>query len=207
MKKTVTVKLFNSNCTILSMNQSSKIYFSANQGASSLRGTKQSPPQKAVNELAGDCFAKLRTARNDDAFQQPHIALKPGSSVRTFKINHPLMKKFVLISILIAVVLSANAQRRTNTDTTKKTVTITSSYKPTIKPASKINFSAATLPTDSSRPRLTYNVPAQNLFFTYQPASLKPLALSIDTTINWVNSNYIKLGLGNYSTPYAEAGF
>ncbi|MBA2762727.1 MAG: hypothetical protein H0U39_12400, partial [Segetibacter sp.] len=165
--------------------------------SSSLRGgtMKQSLAQQSVYELVGDCFAELRKARNDG---------KPGSSPQPLKFNHPLMKKFVLINILIAVGLSVNAQQRTNTDTTKKTVTITSSYKPTIKPASKINFSAATLPADSSRPRLIYNVPAQNLFFTYQPASLKPLALSIDTAINWVNSNYIKLGLGNYSTPYAE---
>ncbi len=135
--------------------------------------------------------------------------MKKTVTVKLFNSNRLIliMKKFVLINILIAVGLSVNAQQRTNTDTTKKTVTITSSYKPTIKPASKINFSAATLPADSSRPRLIYNVPAQNLFFTYQPASLKPLALSIDTAINWVNSNYIKLGLGNYSTPYAEAGF
>ncbi len=117
------------------------------------------------------------------------------------------MKKFLLISLLVVIVVSVNAQRRTSIDTTKKTVVVTSSFKPTVKPVSKINFSAATLPTDTSKPRLTYNIPAQNLYFSYQPAALKPLALSIDTSLNWVNSNYIKIGIGNYSTPYAEAGF
>ncbi len=49
-------------------------------------------------------------------------------------------------------------------------------------------------------------MPAQNLFFTYQPAALKPLAADIDTGINWQNRNYLKAGFGNYSTPYLQAG-
>lgn len=116
------------------------------------------------------------------------------------------MKKLLLIAVSVSLsVLSlsiANAQR----DTTKKTVTITSAYKPVLKPAAKINFSAAVPSADSSKPALTYNVPAQNLFFSYQPASLKPLALSIDTSFWWDNSNFVKVGFGNYSTPFAQAG-
>jgi hypothetical protein len=117
------------------------------------------------------------------------------------------MKKFLCLSLFIGILFCANAQNRTGIDTTKKTVVVTSAYKPVIKPAAKINFSAATLPADSARPRLIYNVPAQNLFFSYEPAALKPLALSIDTALDWVNSNYIKVGFGNYSAPYGEAGF
>ena len=112
------------------------------------------------------------------------------------------MKKLVLIILSASVFTTAMAQR----DTTKKTVVITSAYKPVLKPAAKINFSAAIPSTGLSKPALTYHVPAQNLFFSYQPASLKPLALSIDTSAAWDNANYVKLGFGNYSTPYAEAG-
>jgi hypothetical protein len=117
------------------------------------------------------------------------------------------MKKLILIGLLFASASSIHAQRRTTIDTTKKTVVVTSAFKPTIKPASKINFSAAAPPADSAIPKLLYNVPAQNLFFTYQPAALQPLALSIDTSIDWVNSNYIKAGIGNFSTAFAQAGF
>lgn len=118
------------------------------------------------------------------------------------------MKPIVLIIISIVTAASLSAQKRSNTtfDTTRKTVVITSAYKPVVRPASKINFSAATPAADSSRPTLVYNVPAQNLFFSYQPASLKPLALSIDTGINWENHNYVKLGIGNYKTPFLQAG-
>ena len=114
------------------------------------------------------------------------------------------MKFRLIIFSLFAVCSSAVAQRP---DTTKKTVVVTSAFKPTLKPAAKINYSAATPVTDSTKLNLAYNVPAQNLFFTYQPVSLKPLAVAIDTSIDWVNSNFIKLGFGNYATPYAQAGF
>ena len=118
------------------------------------------------------------------------------------------MKSFAFIIFFVATLTGVHAQKRTNlpADSTKKTVVITSAYKPSVRPASKINFSAATPAVDTTRPRLQYNVPAQNLFFTYQPASLKPLALSIDTGINWQNENFIKVGAGNFSTPFLQAG-
>lgn len=118
------------------------------------------------------------------------------------------MKSFALIIFFVATITGLHAQKRTNQtfDSTRKTVVITSAYKPSVRPASKINFSAATPAVDTTRPRLQYNVPAQNLFFTYQPASLKPLALSIDTGINWQNENFIKVGVGNFSTPFLQAG-
>jgi hypothetical protein len=121
---------------------------------------------------------------------------------------NPIMKKIIVIAILFASASQVQAQKTKQVfDTTKKTVVVTSAYKPQVKPAAKINFSAATPVVDSSRPSLTYQVPAQNLFFSYQPATLKPLALSVDTAIDWRNDNFIKLGFGNYRTPFAQAGF
>ncbi len=140
------------------------------------------------------------------------------------------MKKiFVCILVFFAVTSVAHAQRsrkarpaqktetrkttgnegeRASADTTipGRTVTVTSSYKPMLKPSAKINFSAATPLPDSTLPTLQYNVPSQNLFFSYQPAALKPLAADIDTGINWQNKNFLKAGFGNYTTPYLQAG-
>src|ERR671920_436020 len=117
------------------------------------------------------------------------------------------MKKVTLIALSVAALSSLQAQKGTRAfDTTNKTVLVTSAYKPVLKPAAKINFSAGSPAADSAKPSLTYNVPAQNLFFTYQPAALRPLALSIDTSFAWENSNFVKLGVGNYTTPYAETG-
>lgn len=119
------------------------------------------------------------------------------------------MKKIVFITIAIFCLQMVHAQKEVTTqtfDTTRKTVVVTSAYKPVLKPAAKINFSAPSPFIDTVKPVLTYNVPAQNLFFTYQPGALKPLALTVDGGLNWVNDNFFKVGAGNYSTFLGEAG-
>ena len=94
-------------------------------------------------------------------------------------------------------------------DTTKKTTTIdiTSSYKPVLRNAVKINLAAAQLNPDNNIPKMNYTVPAQNLFYAYQPISLKPLALQQDTNLYLGQRNFLKVGFGNFSTPYVSAGF
>ena len=97
--------------------------------------------------------------------------------------------------------LGAQAQ-----DTTGKKVRITSSFKPTLKEAAKVNLTAAPPTTDTTRPRLQYNVPNQNLNFAFQPGSLRPLALQVDTGSLWSNESYVKAGFGNLRTPFAQVG-
>lgn len=95
----------------------------------------------------------------------------------------------------------------TASDTTApKEVTITSSFKPSLRNAAKINFTAATPIIDTNKLPLSYNIPSSNLFFSYQPVAIKPVALFTDTSIDWHNDAYVKLGFGNFSSPYAEAG-
>lgn len=91
-------------------------------------------------------------------------------------------------------------------DTTGKKVRITSSFKPVLKEAAKVNLTAAPPNTDTSRPRLQYNIPNQNLNFAFQPGSLRPLALQVDTGGKWTNESYIKAGYGNLKTPFVQAG-
>jgi hypothetical protein len=126
------------------------------------------------------------------------------------------MKKIILTLFVLTTVSAAFAQRnRSNRntqnvtrDTTRPgTVVVTSAFKPSLKPAAKINFSAVPPIPDTTRPSLRYNVPAQNLFFSYNPIPLQPLALTIDTALNWQNHNFVKAGYGNYTSPYLQAGF
>ncbi|MEP7165963.1 MAG: hypothetical protein ABI741_14770 [Ferruginibacter sp.] len=98
--------------------------------------------------------------------------------------------------------LSLLAQR----DTTKQSINITSSFKPVLRNAVKINFSGSQLLADTTASVRPYVIPAQNLFYAYQPISLKPLALQQDTNLYLGNRNYIKAGFGNFSTPYVKAG-
>lgn len=93
-------------------------------------------------------------------------------------------------------------------DTTKrKTIEITSSFKPVLRDAVKINFNAAPPALDTSRPRLSYTIPAQYLFLNYQPSEMKPVALQRDTINPWTNYDYIKIGVGNIHIPYFRSGF
>lgn len=81
-----------------------------------------------------------------------------------------------------------------------RVVTVTSSFKPSLKNAAKINFTAASTYVDSSRTPVTYNVPSQNLFFSYQPVPISPLALPADTGFRWQNDHTIRAGLGNFNS-------
>src|SRR5882757_9602794 len=88
----------------------------------------------------------------------------------------------------------------------KKTINITSTFKPALKNTAKLNFNAEAPLIDSSRPDLKYNLPTQFLSLTYQPNGLNPVALPADSIKTWNNDNYIKVGAGNIHLPYVQAG-
>lgn len=110
----------------------------------------------------------------------------------------------ITIGLIGLFLLSTAAQAQ---DTIRKReVSVTSTFKPELKPAAKINLDATPPYADTSRPRLQYDIPNQNLLFGYQPGTLKPLALGVDTAGNWPVWNYAKVGYGSLSTPYFETG-
>ena len=112
-------------------------------------------------------------------------------------------KHIIIAFFLLISGLASFAQRDT---ARKQTIDITSSFKPVLRNSVKINFSASHLSADSVRPFFTYTIPAQNLLYSYQPVSLKPLALTQDTNLELGSKNYLKIGAGNFSTPYLNAG-
>ncbi len=113
-----------------------------------------------------------------------------------------MFRNIVLITAACITPLLLMAQR----DTTRQSINITSSFKPVLRNAVKINFSGSQLLADSNKSVRPYLVPAQNLFYTYQPITLKPLALQQDSNLYLGIRNYIKAGFGNYTTPYVKAG-
>jgi len=118
-----------------------------------------------------------------------------------------MQTKYKLLVFLIANCLLPNVTFAQIDTAKKQTIDITSSYKPVLRNAVKINFSASHLNADTIKPKMNYSVPSQNLFYAYQPISLRPLALQQDTNLYLGIRNYIKVGYGNYSTPYVNAGF
>ncbi|HEY6504751.1 MAG TPA: hypothetical protein VIZ28_12300, partial [Chitinophagaceae bacterium] len=108
---------------------------------------------------------------------------------------------FTLLAITCG--FSVDAQK----DSTKRSVSITSAFKPILRESAKINFNASPPTADTAKPRLQYDIPNPNLLFAYQPGSLKPLALEVDSNTKWDNTNYIKAGFGSLKTPFVQAGF
>ncbi len=113
-------------------------------------------------------------------------------------------KFFIATIFFCCYFLAARAQNDTSR---RQTIEITSSYKPVLRNTVKINLYASPITADTSRPRLTYNIPPQNLFFMYQPVSLKPLALDADTTLQLGDRNQLKVGFGSFTTPYVAGAF
>src|ERR1700759_5411754 len=98
-------------------------------------------------------------------------------------------KSFFLLVIGIGL---ATMVVRAQDTAKRKTIDITSSFKPVL---------------NTSRPRLTYNIPSQYMFLSYQPGEMKPVALQRDSVKPWENYNYIKIGAGNVTLPYVRTGF
>lgn len=111
----------------------------------------------------------------------------------------------LLVIAICLLPVAVSAQK----DTLKKTSTvdINSAFKPVLRNAVKINFSATHLNADTAAPNLTYSIPAQNLFYSYQPIPLSALALQQDTNLYLGLRNYVKIGYGNLATPFVSAGF
>ena len=127
------------------------------------------------------------------------------------KLDNNLLKKIKMnikyIIPLLLIQAQLFAQKVKDTTPTTQIIKVKSTFKPVLRNTNKELFYATPPNIDSSKPTLNYNVPSQNLFFSYQPVPLKPVALNITNTTIWENNNYIKIGLGNYRTPYASAGF
>jgi hypothetical protein len=119
------------------------------------------------------------------------------------------MKKQLVSTLAAITALPAAvwAQKTPVKDTAIRgaTIEVIQSYKPVVKQAPKPEFMPSLPPADTSRPQLSYDVPAQTLYFTYHSIPLRPLALGRDTVSNPFPS-YVKLGGGNLSTLYLDAG-
>ncbi len=111
-----------------------------------------------------------------------------------------MTKLFLTLGICFAYVVATAQPGKT------QSIDINSSYKPVLRNAVKINLSGSQLPLDTTLPKLAYKIPSQNLFYAYKPITLKPLALEQDTNLYLGNRKFVKLGFGNFTTPYLSAG-
>lgn len=108
--------------------------------------------------------------------------------------------------VVLGLVISVNSIAQKKDTTGKGGIDIVSSFKPVLRQTAKINFSASPAPVDTTKAKLSYEIPNQNLLFAYQPGTLKPLALQIDSAGKFDNTSYIKAGFGSLRTPFIQAG-
>jgi hypothetical protein len=85
------------------------------------------------------------------------------------------------------------------------TIEIIQSYKPEVRQTPKPEMTPTLPPADTVHPQFNYTVPPQSLYYTYNSLPLRPLALGQDTGAATF-ANYVKIGGGNLSTLYFDAG-
>jgi hypothetical protein len=80
------------------------------------------------------------------------------------------MRSFQSSILLIAMsVVGLPVMAQVTKDTIRPSVSITSSYKPVLRNAVKINFSGSQMNADTSHPALQYTIPHQSLFMPTNP--------------------------------------
>src|SRR5579872_3014402 len=113
--------------------------------------------------------------------------------------------RHLFIWILLGAAFGAKAQHAQDTILKGSTIEVLQSYKPQIKQAPKPEWIPQLPPADTAHPTFTYDVPQQTLYYTYSSLPLRPLALGREIP-RLPFANYIKLGAGNLSTLYLDAG-
>ena len=88
-----------------------------------------------------------------------------------------------------------------------KVVSILSAFKPQLKSAVKINFNNAAPIIDTQSMQYSYQVPSQNLSFSYRPIALNPLAIVLASPANLVGNTNVKVGFGNYLYQFLSINF
>ena len=99
---------------------------------------------------------------------------------------------------------SVSAQNK-NTDTNfyNEKVVVLGSYDPVLKNSDKINVAPSIVDTATMTPEYTYSIESQRIYVIYSPEAIKPARVVGEPTSRLYH-NYLKLGFGNYCTPFAD---
>jgi len=109
--------------------------------------------------------------------------------------NFPMPVKVKLEDIVKQVPIDIPVLKDT---TPAKVVSILSAFKPQLKSVVKINFTNAAPVLDTQSVHYSYQVPGQNLSFSYRPIALNPLAIVLTNPPVFTNNTNVKVGFGNY---------
>lgn len=112
-----------------------------------------------------------------------------------------------LFLVLTLLTLRVHAQiNSADTIIKSSTIDIIQIYQPKVQQVEKQSYSPDLPPLNTALPHYEYNAPIQVKEYGFRAQPLQALAYSLDTSKKSYN-NYVKLGLGNLQTVYADAGF
>ena len=121
---------------------------------------------------------------------------KGAKNSRSKKFTTAIINKPIKIEDIVKQVPLEIPVMRDTTPT--KVVSILSAFKPQLKSVVKINFTNAAPIVDTQTVQYSYQVPSQNLSFSYRPIALNPLAIVLTSPANLAGNTNVKVGFGNY---------
>ena len=147
--------------------------------------TKISKKKKATSTKNKKSSKKKRGEKNRTKKLNIAVVIKPEDIVKQVPIEIPVMR-----------------------DTAPtKVVSILSAFKPQLKSVVKINFTNAAPVIDTQSVQYSYQVPSQNLSFSYRPIALNPLAIVLTSPASLVGNTNVKVGFGNYLYQFLGINF
>jgi len=114
-----------------------------------------------------------------------------------------LAASLLTVSLLIG---AFNAMAQKDTISLKKEVEVTKAYQPTILDAVKINDIPQIKPEQTETPTFDYSIFSKPVFSTFEPTPVAAAKMVGDTKPA-MGLGLLKLGFGNYMTPYGELFF
>ena len=114
----------------------------------------------------------------------------------------------ILIFFLALMLFAGNTQLMAQKDSTKlrQEVEVTKAYQPTISDAVKINDIPVIKADQTETPTFDYSIYSKPVFSTFNPTPVEAAKMVGDPKADMGNG-LLKLGIGNYLTPYGEFFF
>jgi len=110
--------------------------------------------------------------------------------------------KYRLTYLLTIVILMIPGLRMTAQELNKE-VYVVRPYEPTLSDADKYNFLPAANGFETTLPKFQYSISPRRLDSSFEPDPIKA-AKTVTTSLSKIYNSWLKIGLGNYSTPMAE---
>ena len=108
------------------------------------------------------------------------------------------------VAIAAALLATATASAQTkDTNVYDEKVVVVGSFNPVLQNADKVNVAPSINDTATMTPEYNYSIASQRIYSLYMPEIINAARIKGEPTTRLYH-NYIKLGFGNYCTPYAD---